>query len=248
MRYAAISDILYVVFSASLADLDKAMKKNRFKSPPKKRLWLFAIAVWLLSGVLIFACNDKNAIDFGTYNAGSYSNSFFDLMLNIPDSWHVLDLDSRLEIMKRGNEIVAGNNKSLKAAINAADLQSINLLTAYEHPPGAAVTTNPGIMLIAEKVAHAPGIKRGSDYHYHAKKLMKMSRMKVSYPQEIYEKTIDGVLFDIMETEITLGPGVIIRQKQYATIMKGYALMLALTYQDESGLSQLEEIVKTLTF
>jgi hypothetical protein len=231
-----------------LLDLESAMKKNGPENQQKKLARYFAITACILSGVLIFACSDKNAIDFGTFKAGSYSNSFFDLMLNIPDSWHILDLDSRLEIMKRGGEIVAGDNKSLKAAIKAADLQSINLLTAYEHPPGAAVTTNPGIMLIAEKVAHAPGIKRGSDYHYHAKKLMKMSRMKVSYPQAIYEKTIDGVLFDIMETEITMGPGVIIRQKQYATIMRGYALMMALTYQDESGLNQLEEIVKTLSF
>ena len=77
---------------------------------------------------------------------------------------------------------------------------------------------------------------------------MKFSRMKVSYPKEIYEKTIDRVTFDIMETEITMGPGVVIRQRQYATIIKGYALMMALTYQDESGLHQLEKIVDTLTF
>lgn len=208
----------------------------------------FGLVVWLVCSVSMTSCSDKKAIDFGTFESGNYTNTFFDLMLSIPDSWHFLDLESRLEIMKRGGEIVAGENKSLKAAIKAADLQSINLLTAYEHPPGAAVTTNPGIMLIAEKVKHAPGIKRGSDYHYHAKKLMKFSRMKVSYPKEIYEKTIDGVTFDIMETEITMGPGVVIRQRQYATIMKGYALMMALTYQDESGLHQLEKIVDTLTF
>lgn len=208
----------------------------------------FLMVAWLFSSVSVISCSDKKAIDFGTFEAGSYTNTFFNLMLSIPESWHVLDLETRLEIMKRGGEIVAGENKSLKAAIKAADLQSINLLTAYEHPPGAAVATNPGIMLIAEKVTHAPGIKRGSDFHYHAKKLMKLSRMKVSYPKEIYEKTIDGVSFDIMETEITMGPGVVIRQKQYATIMKGYALLMALTYQDEVGLNQLEQIVDTLTF
>ena len=202
----------------------------------------------VVTSVLTISCSDKKAIDFGTFEAGNYSNTFFNLMLSIPESWHVLDLESRMEIMKRGGEIVAGENKSLKAAIKAADLQSINLLTAYEHPPGAAVATNPGIMLIAEKITHAPGIKRGSDYHYHAKKLMKLSRMKVSYPKEIYEKTIDGVTFDIMETEIIMGPGVVIHQRQYATIMKGYALMMALTYQDEAGLNQLEKIVATLTF
>ena len=217
-------------------------------SSQMKNARLLMVAACLLSYTLVVSCSDKKAIDFGTFEAGTYSNTFFDLKLSIPDSWHVLDMESRLEIMKRGGDIVAGDNKSLKAAIKAADLQSINLLTAYEHPPGASVTTNPGIMLIAEKVKHAPGIKRGSDYHYHAKKLMKFSRMKVSYPQEIYEKTIDGVSFDIMETEIQMAPGIVIRQRQYATIIKGYALMMALTYQDESGLSQLEKIANTLSF
>ncbi len=206
------------------------------------------ITAGVLSSALIISCSDKKAIDFGKFEDGNYSNSYFNLMLSIPDSWQVLDQESRMEIMKRGGDIVAGDNKSLKAAIKAADLQSLNLLTAYKHPPGAAVASNPGVMLIAEKIGHAPGIKRGSDYHYHAKKLMKMSRMKISYPQEIYEKTIDGVSFDIMETEITMGPGVVIRQRQYATIMKGYALLLALTYEDESSLGQLEKIVETLTF
>jgi len=202
----------------------------------------------LVAGVLIFSCGEKKDIDFGQFEAGVYTNSFFNLTLSLPNSWHVMDLETRMELMKRGGEIMAGDNKNLKAVIDAAELKSLNLLTAYESPPGSAVSTNPGIMLIAEKVNQAPGIKRGSDYHYQAKKLMKLSRMQVSYPQEIYEIIIDGVSFDVMETELTLGPGVQIRQRQYATIMNGYALLVALTYQDEYGLDQLERIVETITF
>ena len=212
----------------------------------RTKYWVFAALI--LSSAFIITCSDKKAIDFGEFEGGIYSNSFFNLMLSIPDEWEVLDLESRMEIMKRGGEIVAGNNQGLKAAINAADLKSLNLLSAYEYPPGSAVETNPGIMLIAEKVKHAPGIKRGSDYHFHAKKLMKLSRVRISYPEEIYETSIDGVTFDVMTSEMTLGPGVVIRQRQYATIMNGYALLVALTYQDESGLGQLEEIVETITF
>jgi hypothetical protein len=209
---------------------------------------LGAFAGMIITSVFIINCSDKEIIDFGEFEAGVYTNSFFDLMLRLPDSWHVLDLESRMEIMKRGSKIVAGNNKRLKAAIDTADQKSLNLLTAYESLPGAAVSTNPGIMLIAEKVNHAPGIKRGSDYYFQAKKLMKLSNIKVSYPKEIYEIIIDGVSFDVMETEITMGPGVVIRQRQYATIMKKYALLVALTYQDENSLDQLEQIVKTIKF
>ena len=210
------------------------------------KFWI--VAGLIITSAFIISCSDKKAIDFGEFDNGIYSNSFFNLMLSLPDSWEVLDLESRMEMMKQGGKIVAGNNKNLKAAIDAADLKSLNLLTAYEYPPGSAVSSNPGIMLIAEKIKHAPGIRRGSDYHFQAKKLMKLSRMQVSYPEEIYETIIDGVSFDVMVTEITLGPGVVLWQRQYAAIMNDYALLVALTYQDEYGLGQLEEIVETITF
>ena len=213
-----------------------------------KKAILRLLAGLIITGVFIIACSDKKTIDLGEFEAGVYTNSFFDMALRLPESWHVLDFETRMEIIKRGGKIIAGDNKRLKATMDTADHKSLNLLTAYESPPGAAVSSNPGIMLIAEKVNHAPGIKRGSDYYFHAKKLMKLGRIKVSYPKEIYEMNIDGVAFDVMETEITMGPGVVIRQRQYATIINQYALLVALIYQDENGLARLEEIVETITF
>ncbi len=223
------------------------MKLQGYENIMKKaKLWVFTALI--MAAIFITGCTDKKAIDFGEFADGFYSNSFFNLMLSVPDTWEVLDLESRMELMRRGGKAVAGDNRNLKAAIDAADLESLNLLTAYEYPPGTAVSSNPGIMLIAEKIKHAPGIKRGSDYHFQAKKLMKLSRMKVTYPEEIYETFIDGVSFDVMETEITLGPELVVWQRQYATIMNGYALVVALTYQDEYGLEQLEGIVETISF
>ena len=213
-----------------------------------KKTKLRLLAGLIITGVFIITCRDKKTIDLGEFEAGVYTNSFFDIALRLPESWHVLDLESRTEIMRRGGKIISGDNKKLKATMDTADQKSLNLLTAYESPPGAAVSSNPGIMLIAEKVNHAPGIKRGSDYYFHAKKLMNLSRIKVSYPKEIYEMNIDGVTFDVMETEITMGSGVVIRQRQYATIIDEYALLVALIYQDKNGLGRLEEIVETITF
>ena len=99
---------------------------------------LGAFAGLIITSVFIITCSDKKSIDFGEFEGGVYTNSFFDMMLRLPDSWHVLDPESRMEIMKRGGKIVAGNNKRLKAAIDTADQKSLNLLTAYESPPGAA--------------------------------------------------------------------------------------------------------------
>ena len=215
----------------------------------KIKNYLKTIALLLVIGLL--SCDHQsetadNAIDFGEFEAGVYSNTFFNLAIAIPEDWHVLDAEARNQLMRQGGKLVAGNNRNLKAALNAADLDSLNLLAAYEHAPGAPVTANPGIMIIAEKIKHMPGIKRGSDYHYHTKKMMRMSNINVAFPEEIYETSIDDVSFDVLEMQINMGH-MNIMQKQYVTILNGYALLVGLTYQDGEGLYQLEDILLTMS-
>ena len=187
-----------------------------------------------------------NTIDYGEFVDGVYSNTFFNLAIAIPEDWHVLDAEARSQLMRQGGKLMAGKNRNLKAALKKADLNSLNLLAAYEHAPGTPVTSNPGIMIVAEKIKHMPGIKRGSDYHYHTKKMMRMSNINVTFPEEIYETSIDSVPFDVMEMQITMGH-MRITQKQYVTIMNGYALLVGLTYQDGDGLYQLEDILLTMS-
>lgn len=187
----------------------------------------------------------EKAIDFGKFEGGTYSNTFFNLNVSIPDSWHVMDDESRIALMQRGTKIVAGDNKNLKATLNAANLKSLNLMTTSENPPGTPVSSNPSFILIAENIKHAPGIKRGSDYHYHTKKMMGESALEVSFPRDIYEETIDGRTFDVIEIMINMG-NIKNYQKQYATIIKQYALLIIITYQDDEGLNKLEQILQTM--
>ena len=207
------------------------------------------IALLLVIGLLSCGLQSEtaeNAIDFGDFQDGVYNNTFFNLAIAIPEDWHVLDAETRNQIMRQGGKLIAGNNRNLKAAMNAADLDSLNLLAAYEYAPGTPVTSNPGIMIVAEKIKHMPGIRRGSDYHYHTKKMMRMSNINVSFPEEIYETSIDEVSFDVMEMQINMGQ-MSIMQKQYVTIMNGYALLVGLTYQDGEGLYKLEDILLTMS-
>jgi hypothetical protein len=204
--------------------------------------------IGLLLFVFLLSCGDQSekAIDFGQYDSGLYTNEFFNLALSIPESWYNLSLEQRIEIMRRGGQMIAGDDKNLKAAINASDLDSLNLLTAYAYAPGTPTTSNPGFMILAEKIKQLPGIKRGKDYHYHSRKMIEMSPVKATFAEDIYEVMIDGVPFDVMEIEIDVG-NTKIMQKQYATIIKGYALIFAFVYQDDEGLYQLEEILQTIS-
>jgi hypothetical protein len=189
--------------------------------------------------------NSEKAIDFGKFEEGTYSNTFFNFNVSIPESWYVMDDDSRIALMQKSKNIIAGDDKNLNAAFNAVDLQNLNLMTAYEKPPGAAVSTNPSFIVIAESIKHAPGITKGSDYHFHTKKVMKSSQMDVLFPKDIYEKTINGKIFEVMEIEIIMG-GVRNIQKQYAAIINQYALLIVISYQDNEGLKKLEQILQTI--
>ncbi|MBA3036197.1 MAG: hypothetical protein FP814_06850 [Desulfobacterium sp.] len=191
--------------------------------------------------------NSKKAIDFGKYESGVYTNSYFKLKVTIPEAWYVMDDETRFEFMKKSGKIIAGKDKNLNAALEAADLDSLNLLFASEQPPGSSTNSNPNLILMAEKVKHLPGIVRGKDYHFHTKKMLEASAVKVSYPKEIYEEQIDGINFDVLEIQIDMGTNTI-RQKQYATIMNGYALLFGLTYTDDNGLQKLDGIISAVNF
>ncbi|MFH2046882.1 MAG: hypothetical protein ABIK92_17265 [Pseudomonadota bacterium] len=191
--------------------------------------------------------NAQKAIDFGKYESGVYTNTYFKLKVKVPDSWYVMDDESRIELTRKGGKLVAGKDKNLNAVLEAADLNSVNLLFASEHPPGAPVASNPSLMLIAEKVKHVPGIVRGKDYHFHTKKMLAGSAVEVSYPKEIYEEQIDNISFDVLEIQIIMGENTIL-QKQYVTIMNGYAVLFGLTYTDDDGLKKLDEIISAIDF
>ena len=190
--------------------------------------------------------NDSNkAIDFGKFEKGTYSNSFFNLNVSIPESWYVMDDESRIALMQKSKKVAAGDDKNLNAALNAVDLQNLNLLTAYEQAPGAPVSTNPSFIILAENIKHVPGITKGSDYHFHSKKMMESSQMDVLFPKDVYEETINGKTFEVMDIEINMGSVKNI-QKQYARIIDRYALLIVITYQDDDGLNKLEQILKTI--
>ena len=94
---------------------------------------------------------------------------------------------------------------------------------------------------------HLPGIKRGKDYHFHAKTLLESSPLAIQFPKEIFSQTIDGVEFDVMYTETSLPTGTV-KQEQYATIIKGYALVLIISYTTEEEKSSLKGILGSVTF
>ena len=102
-------------------------------------------------------------------------------------------------------------------------------------------------MCTCQNVRDLPGIKRGSDYHFHARQFMEAGQVKFNFTKDIYTKQVGGVDFDVMEMEMEVH-GMVVRQKYYATIMKGYALCFVISYSTAGEEAPLQKILAGINF
>ncbi len=200
--------------------------------------------------LLITASCSKKAVDeieYGSVENNIYKNDYFSMVIKLPEGWAVHDQESRQHIQDQGNKMVVGDDKNLKAIVRASELSTVYLFSTSKHPIGAPVTSNPTIQCIAERIRHMPGIQKGEDYLFHAKKFLEQGQMEISFPHEISTELIGGHSFGLLQTEIPM-MGTTIRQKIYATVIKGYALLVTESFTTDDESSELDSILNTLTF
>jgi hypothetical protein len=196
-----------------------------------------------------FGCGKKAAdkIGYGTLENGIYRNEYFGMRVNLPKDWYALDDEARKALAQKGKKMIAGQDKNFEAALDASEPNILNLLVVYKHPPGTPVPSNPSLVCVAEKIGHLPGIKAGSDYLYHAKKLLERSQLKYDLAENIYSEKIGGVSFDVLDTEIRVG-AIRVQQKYYAAIMRGCALGIVLSSTTEEEQEALKQILAAMDF
>ena len=199
--------------------------------------------------VLLEGCEKKasDEIDFGTFHDSVYWNKYFGLTLTVPSEWSIQDQDSIQRFEKIGHKIVVGEDRNLKTAVKASELLTVNLLVVFKHPVSTPVPYNPNITCVAERVRHAPGIKRGKDYLFHFRKRLESSQMDFSFPRDISAEELGGADFDVMYVEMALA-GMTVRSKYYATVAKGYVLLFAVSFTTEEEEAALQSILESVAF
>lgn len=199
--------------------------------------------------LLITACDFKPEadIDYGTITNNIYSNNYFDISINIPDSWFVQSQAAQKALMETGSNLIAGDDKTLKSVLKESEKQTVNLFSAFKFEPGAPVNFNPSIISVAERVSHMPGIKKGSDYLFHAKKLLESGQMNYEFPNNLYTKELSGLSFDVMPAQITVN-NITVYQDYHVVKAKDYALAFILSYSTDSEKRELDDILNKLRF
>ena len=210
----------------------------------KKTTYLFLSLILLISSCTKPA---EKEIGFGSYDGDRYTNDYFGLAIDFPSGWSKQSQDGLNEIKESGEAILAGEDKNLKAAIRAAELQTVNLFAVFKYLPGSPVDSNPSIMCVAERIKNQPGITKGGDYLFHVRKLLSSTQISYEFPREIYSTSISGKEFEVLEAELKLG-SVRVKQHYYAIKLKDYALGIILSYISDSEKEELDKVLNTLTF
>lgn len=208
------------------------------------------LALTILVILLFTACDKHPAkeIGYGELNDGTYTNQYFNMVVDVPTGWVVQSEAQNKELIDSGAEMIAGDDENMKNALKASHKQTLTLFSFFKYEQGSPVEFNPSIMGIAERVSGMPGIKRGSDYLFHVKNLLESGQMNYEFPSPIFEKEISGVSFDVMPLQLTMG-AVTIHQNYYAAKFEDYVLSLISTYSsgDEEEISHHIHTIKFLT-
>lgn len=189
----------------------------------------------------------SDEIDFGTIENSTYTNNYFGLSVKLPPEWSVQDQKAQNKLMELGTKMISSEDKNLNVAIKALEQKTINLFAVFQHPVGAPVNFNPSIVCIAERVRETPGIKSGKDYLFHFRKTLESSQMKFAFPKEVTTEKLGGRDFYVLYSEMPIA-GMIVRQKSYATVTKGYALTFAISFTNEEEQTALDNVLSTVAF
>ena len=205
----------------------------------------------LLLITIIFSCKTNGkpeGFDYGKVENNVYNNSFFNFKASLPAEWIVQSKEQTENLVEKGKDIVAGEDDNLKAVIKASEINSAYLLTVFKYEVGAAVDYNPSLMLIAENLKLAPGIKKGSDYLFQTRKLLKQSQIQYNHIDNEFEKVKVGN-YEFYKMELDLNhTGINIKQNYYSTISNGFSFSVIISFVTENQKKELEKILDTFEF
>jgi hypothetical protein len=205
----------------------------------------------LLLTVLTLSCGKNGKpkdFDYGRVENSKYVNSFFDLEINLPSNWVVQTKEQTENLVEKSKDLVAGDNKNMKAVLNASEINTANLLAVFQHELGAPVEYNPNFMLVAENLKGFPGIKTGSDYLYQASKLLKQSQIQYEYIESDFKKVIiNNQEFYSMNLSLNY-MGLNIKQVYYATIQNGFCISAIISFINDEQKNGLEKVINSMNF
>jgi hypothetical protein len=198
---------------------------------------------------LISSCKQKHAdeINFGRVDGGNYRNDFFQLDLSIPADW--IYEDHRVNT----RQVQIAGNRYVNEVVQPSSLNALTLCT-LKHPPTGSHLFPPSFLLYAQDLRQNPKVTTGeqflaiaSEELELAEKLDKEQTIKATPEGGIIKGKIAGEDFYRLKVRYDVRDQVFY-QEQYCRIIRGYALVVVMTYTSEAEKELELEILQGISF
>ncbi len=198
--------------------------------------------------VCVCGCGKKpgSQMDNGRFEGSVYHNDYLGLAIALPVEWSVEDPQLTKETARTGGRMLAGDKENLQATLEEGQQRTVQLFNAFKFLPGSPVPHNPYIFACAENLSRSPGVQTGDDYLFHARRVLEAGQFKFSFPREVTVETLGGVPFHVMAVELDIPPAGKMMQEYFATVRKGYALVLTTAFWTEEERIELRNILNTM--
>jgi hypothetical protein len=203
--------------------------------------------VSLLIPILLLLCSYVQAqseVDLGVVKDGTYVNRTFGFTFKYPTDWVVHGEATKERIRELGKEKITESGAASKATVEVSMKNTYYLLTVFRYPIGTpGVTFNPAVLVMAERVSHAPGIKTGKDYLLNIRVLLAKAGQQIQL-EEPKEYHFAGSQF-FRDNYAVENNGVHMMQSHFATVKNGYALVFIFLGADETSVEEMTKSMET---
>jgi len=186
--------------------------------------------------------------DSGSVSESVYTNDFFQFSYQFPKGWSVQEQTTKRYIMEMGKAIMSGGDPTRKAVLEVAEKHSYQLLAVFEHPFGAPVPFNPGIIVMAEDLSFAPGIQTAGDYLLRVKMALAPRHLELKILREPTDCLFGGKSFSRMDLSIETSTGTVVYESFVSTLLGRNALAFVFVGEKPERLDQLVPTLNTLEF
>jgi hypothetical protein len=198
--------------------------------------------------ILLLCCgaNAQSEVDLGVARDGVYSNPTFGFTFKYPKDWVVHGEATNERIRELGKEKITESGTP-KASIDVAVKHTYQLLTVFQHAVGTpGVTFNPGILVIAENIAHAPGITNGKDYLLNVRTILTRAGYQFLVKEPV-EYHFGGLQFFRDDSAVEIN-GVHLVQAHFVMLKNRYAIVFAFLGGDEKSVDEMAKAMETVDF
>lgn len=181
--------------------------------------------------LILMSCKETNRgpVEGGKLENGVYSSTYFNINMNVPESWTV---DTLGKIEKKAPAAEADKKDTVLVA---------NLLTIYRE--GEKADFKPNLSIMAENSSLYPELKNESDYLEHTKKqYVNLDPVTSDIEKTMLTNDIECYTFDLAMTiqDMTF------LQTHFALKRKDFYIDITITYQSDKQKDELEAIVNSL--